>query len=132
MKKTTKASVKYFLEDDDQEIIKRDQAGNWYTFRHGAWQNSNNPIQERLAQFKEYSNLASARKAALERWIAEFEKFKVEAMPEGFNKKNAYYQAGDEDAPFWSEGFLYPLLGKEDARSLLARLRRLHDISRAY
>lgn len=32
---------------------------------------------------------------------------------------------GSEDMPFLSEGFLYPLLGKEDARSLLARVHTL-------
>ena len=28
-----------------------------------------------------------------------------------------------EDAPFFSEGWLYPMVGKEDARSILARVR---------
>ena len=29
------------------------------------------------------------------------------------------YEKGDEDAPFWTEAFLYNLLGKDDARTLL-------------
>lgn len=34
---------------------------------------------------------------------------------------------GDEDAPFFSEAFLYTLIGKDSARSILARLRRLEE-----
>ncbi len=37
------------------------------------------------------------------------------------------YEEGDEKAPFFSETFLYLLLGKEDARSLLGRLNRLGE-----
>lgn len=33
------------------------------------------------------------------------------------------YQKGDDDAPFMSETYLYLLLGKEDARTLLALMR---------
>jgi len=31
-----------------------------------------------------------------------------------------YYEDGDENAPFFTESFLYPLFGKEDARTLIA------------
>jgi hypothetical protein len=34
-------------------------------------------------------------------------------------KSSPYYSKGDEDAPFYSEAFLYPLLGKEEARTVL-------------
>ena len=34
------------------------------------------------------------------------------------------YEKGDELAPFFSEAFLYNLLGKEDARTLLALGKR--------
>lgn len=34
-------------------------------------------------------------------------------------------EPGSEDMEFLSEGFLYPLLGKEDARSLIARIHTL-------
>lgn len=34
-------------------------------------------------------------------------------------------EEGDRDAPFMSEALLYPLLGKEDARTLLARYEEL-------
>jgi len=40
-----------------------------------------------------------------------------------FFKKSGYYSKGDEDAPFFSEAFLYNLLGKEDARTLLHLLK---------
>lgn len=32
---------------------------------------------------------------------------------------------GDEKAPFFTEAYLYNLLGKEDARTLLAYMRKL-------
>jgi hypothetical protein len=35
------------------------------------------------------------------------------------------YENGDEIAPFFTEAFLYNLLGKEDARSVLSIMRRL-------
>lgn len=35
------------------------------------------------------------------------------------------YQEGDETAPFFTEAFLYNLLGKDEARSVLGIVRRL-------
>lgn len=49
--------------------------------------------------------------------------FTVECRPD-FSMKEGY-EPGDEKAPFFSETFLYLLLGKMDARTLLARLRRV-------
>lgn len=40
-------------------------------------------------------------------------------------KKTGYYSEGDENAPFFSEAFLYSLLGKENARSVLALINNL-------
>jgi len=37
--------------------------------------------------------------------------------------------AGDEKAPFVSETFLYPLLGKDDARTLLYKLREVMRVA---
>lgn len=37
------------------------------------------------------------------------------------------YEEGDEAAPFFSEAVLYTLVGKEDARTILALMRRLKD-----
>lgn len=42
-------------------------------------------------------------------------------------KESDYYSEGDEDAPFFSEAFLYNLLGKEDARTLRATLHSLQE-----
>ena len=42
-----------------------------------------------------------------------------------FLKTQAGYTPGDESAPFFSEKFLYPLLGKSDARTVLAILKRV-------
>lgn len=36
-----------------------------------------------------------------------------------FDEKNEFYSEGDENAPFFSEAFLYVLLGKDDARTVL-------------
>ena len=51
----------------------------------------------------------------------------LEWSPQNFDfeyfKESPYYGKGDENAPFFSEAFLYNLLGKEDARTLLALLR---------
>lgn len=46
-----------------------------------------------------------------------------EWVPEQTNvahfEESGYYEKGDEDAPFFSEAYLYNLLGKDDARTLL-------------
>jgi len=39
--------------------------------------------------------------------------------------KSEMYDEGDEDAPFFSEAYLYNLLGKENARTVLAGLRQI-------
>lgn len=41
------------------------------------------------------------------------------------DKNSDFYDKDDENAPFFSEAYLYNLLGKEDARSLLARMRKV-------
>ena len=46
-----------------------------------------------------------------------------EYVPEGYNvdfTKLPGYEKGDEDAPFFSEAFLYVLMGKGDARVITA------------
>lgn len=40
-------------------------------------------------------------------------------------EKQKGYSQGDEDKPFFSEAVLYPLLGKEDARTVLALLSNI-------
>lgn len=38
-------------------------------------------------------------------------------------KERPSYEEGDKEAPFYSERYLYPLMGKDDARSVLATLQ---------
>lgn len=60
-----------------------------------------------------------------EKAVEELYKWKPEHYtPNSSFKKSGYYSVGDEDAPFLSESFLYNLLGKSDARSLLGMLNR--------
>jgi hypothetical protein len=40
-------------------------------------------------------------------------------------KKTGFYDEGDEDVPLVSEAFLYPLLGKDDARTFMALLNHV-------
>lgn len=40
-------------------------------------------------------------------------------------KKTPFYEEGDEKAPFFSEAFLYNLVGKEDARTILGLIEHL-------
>ena len=49
-----------------------------------------------------------------------------EGLAAGF-KDGPYYAEGDEDAPFFTEAYLYNLLGKEDARTLLALMRPVFE-----
>lgn len=56
--------------------------------------------------------------------LAKLFEFKLECVPRGFNKSvKDGYEKGDEKAPFFSEAFLYNLLGKEDARTVLTVLK---------
>jgi hypothetical protein len=60
-------------------------------------------------------------KSALKRLF----EFKLQCLPVKLMKslaKDTGYEKGDEVAPFFSESFLYNLLGKDDARTILAVL----------
>jgi hypothetical protein len=60
-----------------------------------------------------------------EKAVEELYKWKPECFQAGVDfKESGYYSEGDEDCPFFSEKFLYNLLGKGDARSLLGYLDR--------
>ena len=67
-----------------------------------------------------HPNIMEAKDTVKDLW-----NFKPEfyGLPADF-KTSAYYQKGDENAPFFSESFLYCLLGKEDARTLLHLLEK--------
>lgn len=60
-------------------------------------------------------------KHSLKRAIARLWKVKLEVPPHRgfFNKRNGYVK-GDEEQPFFSEAYLYNLVGKHDARTILA------------
>jgi len=62
----------------------------------------------------------------LKRAISQLFTVKLEDRPHaGFFSKSRGYAKGDEDAPFFSEAYLYNLLGKEDARTVLAIVNNL-------
>lgn len=52
-------------------------------------------------------------------------RLKLEGGPLRGFKSSGHYSKGDEDAPFYSESYLYNLLGKEDARTVLGYLHHL-------
>jgi hypothetical protein len=48
---------------------------------------------------------------------------------EATGERYGMYGEGDERAPFFTEAFLYNLLGKDDARSVLGLLRQLCELA---
>jgi hypothetical protein len=56
-------------------------------------------------------------------WLVRMLRIKVPA-PRGF-KSSPFYAKGDENAPFYTEAFLYSLLGKEDGRTICYSFDRL-------
>lgn len=52
--------------------------------------------------------------------------YPLKAVSSEVNGPDAY-DDGDNEAPFFTEAFLYNLLGKEDARTLLDRIYRLGE-----
>jgi len=63
--------------------------------------------------------------AQIRRDLQRMQKYVYGHKPMVFNRKNPYYRAGDEKAPFYSEAFLYPLLGKDDGRTVCYSFDRL-------
>lgn len=53
--------------------------------------------------------------------------YTVGRLPESCMNEEDGYEEGDEDAPFFSECYLYNLLGKDDARTLLALMRPIWE-----
>lgn len=47
----------------------------------------------------------------------------------GKGGKYGMYSEGDEKAPFFTEAFLYNLVGKDEARSILGIIRRLSALA---
>lgn len=55
----------------------------------------------------------------------------LDYMPDGeieLDTESDMYEEGDEFAPFFTEAFLYNLVGKEAARSILVRVRPIRDL----
>lgn len=78
-------------------------------------------VRETISLLQELVPEAFETKKALEDLL----KFKPEYTDMEQFKKNGYYDTGDEKAPFFSESYLYNLIGKEDARTLLGLLNSL-------
>lgn len=57
--------------------------------------------------------------------VADLVAVKLDAMIRQEIENSPYYEDGDEEAPFFTETFLYCLLGKDDARAILGPIRRL-------
>ena len=69
---------------------------------------------------------ANAKLDRIREAVNRLSEWSPEGTPEHFTK-NYGYSKGDEDAPFFSEAFLYVLLGKEDARTILALMRPVFE-----
>ena len=54
--------------------------------------------------------------------------FSIGYFPFKVNTDHAGYEEGDEKAPFFSETYLYNLMGKDGARTVLSYIRKLCDI----
>jgi hypothetical protein len=62
----------------------------------------------------------------LEKALSRLRNLRLDRIPRGFNtKKSNGYESGNENAPFFSEAFLYNLLGKDDARTILSAMEKL-------
>lgn len=102
------------------------QGGRWHSYHHRDIGHPElDPIELRTESRSEIKSFA------LKKALESLKSFKVDSAPMHFNEENIYYSPGNEDAPFASEGFLYALLGKEDGRSMLSRIRRLESVIEA-
>jgi hypothetical protein len=64
---------------------------------------------------------ALAPKVGLVKALQKLTDFIPRTRPSNFTAENANYQRDDERTPFFSESFLYTLVGKSDARYILAK-----------
>lgn len=82
---------------------------------------------------KRYRPVDEAEASALGERLREFKTEGTEYWRDHFirhdtdenGRRFGMYSEGDETAPFFSEAFLYNLLGKDEARSVLGIVRRL-------
>lgn len=66
--------------------------------------------------------------AQIRRDLVRMQKYVYGTKPMGFTRSNPYYRKGDEKMPFYSEAFLYALLGKEDGRTVCYSFERLCEL----
>lgn len=86
---------------------------------------------------KEWKPVDEAEAAELGEYLREFRlegttfwrEFFIERDTAKDGSRYGMYDEGDEEAPFFSEAFLYNLLGKDEARSVLGIIRRLSDLA---
>ena len=87
---------------------------------------------------KKYVQVDTARAEELADWLRHFtlegevfwrEFFIERDTNERTGERYGMYADGDEKAPFFSEAFLYNLLGKDEARSVLGLVRQLCDLA---
>jgi hypothetical protein len=84
-----------------------------------------------------YRPVDETEAARLAEWLQEFTLESTEFWRDHFidtdtaadGSRYGMYDEGDEEAPFFSEAFLYNLLGKDEARSVLAIMRRLSKLA---
>jgi hypothetical protein len=66
--------------------------------------------------------------AQIRRELVRMKRYVFGHKPMAFTRSNPYYRKGDEKAPFYSEAFLYPLLGKDDGRTVCYAFERLCEL----
>lgn len=69
-----------------------------------------------MAAIDEFRELIGFKELEGRNWDEQFQRWSA---------SSGMYEEGDGQAPFFTEAFLYNLLGKDDARSLLSIVRRL-------
>jgi hypothetical protein len=63
--------------------------------------------------------------AQIRRELSRMKEYVYGTKPLAFTRSNPYYRKGDEKAPFYSEAFLYALLGKDAGRTVGYAFERL-------
>lgn len=125
MAKKTIKKVKYIGTRDGQLFRVEGSRTCW--LMNGMWEDYRGKVEDRDFDPVEIrtESKEEIRMFALQRAVQALEEYKCEFKPSSFNSRNPFYEKGNEEAEFISEGFLYPLLGKEDARSVLSRVQRI-------
>lgn len=77
--------------------------------------------QDAIVISSEYVTTPEDMKATFKKLL----RMKLESAPLRGFKSSEGYSKGDEDAPFFSESYLYNLVGKDDARTVLGYLNHL-------